>query len=173
MPRKKLIPDQEVFAIVRGLIAISGEKAASFGAVSRATNLAGATLVQRFGSQERMVKAALMAAWDALDAQTATAAAEAELSPKGALSLLKVLSPKAQEADDPRLLGADLRDPALRARAGIWRDQVERALALRLGGGPKGQELAAIVFSAWQGQLLWQKAGGKGFRLKNLVKRVT
>lgn len=173
MPRKKLIPDLEVFATVRSLMSASGEKAASFAAVSRATGLAGATLVQRFGSQERMVQAALMAAWDTLEAQTSEASAVAELSPKGALALLKALAPKVPEAEDPRLLDAHLRDPALRARAAEWRGQVEQALALRLGGGAKGQELAAIVFSAWQGQLSWQPVGGKGFRLKDLLKRLT
>lgn len=173
MPRKKLIPDLEVFATIRSLMSASGEKAASFAAVSRATGLAGATLVQRFGSQERMVQAALMAAWEALEARTAEASAVAELSPKGTLALLKALAPKPPDTDDPRLLDAHLRDPALRARAAEWRGQVEQALALRLGGGAKGQELAAIVFSAWQGQLSWQHAGGKGFRLKELLKRLT
>ena len=173
MPRRKLISDLEVFATVRSLMSASGEKAASFAAVSRATGLAGATLVQRFGSQERMVQAALMAAWEALEARTAEAAALAEISPKGTLALLKALAPKPPDRDDPRLLDAHLRDPALRTRAAEWRGQVEQALALRLGGGAKGQELAAIVFSAWQGQLGWQHAGGKGFRLKDLLKRLT
>jgi AcrR family transcriptional regulator len=173
MPRKKLISDLEVFATVRSLMAASGDKAASFAAVSRATGLAGATLVQRFGSQERMVQAALLAAWEALEARTSEAAAAAEISPKGAMALLKSLALKLPEAVDPRLLDAHLRDPALRARAAAWRGQMEQALALRLGGGAKGQELASIVFSAWQGQLGWQHAGGKGFRLKDLLKRIT
>jgi AcrR family transcriptional regulator len=173
MPRRKLISDLEVFTTVRRLMSASGEKAASFSAVARATGLAGATLVQRFGSQERMVQAALVAAWDALGARTTEAAAMTEISPKGALALLKSLAPKSPEVEDPRLLDAHLRDPALRARAAEWRGQVEEALALRLGGGAKGQTLAAIVFSAWQGQLSWQSVGGKGFRLKDLIKRLT
>jgi hypothetical protein len=89
------------------------------------------------------------------------------------MALLKSLALKLPEAVDPRLLDAHLRDPALRARAAAWRGQMEQALALRLGGGAKGQELASIVFSAWQGQLGWQHAGGKGFRLKDLLKRLT
>lgn len=173
MPRRKLISDLEVFATVRRLMSASGEKAASFAAVSRATGLAGATLVQRFGSQERMVQAALMAAWDALEARTAQAEAMAETTPKGALTLLKALSGAAETTEDPTLLDTHLRDPALRMRATAWRGQVEQALALRLGGGKKGQELATIVFSAWQGQLAWHAAGGKGFRLKDLLKRLT
>ena len=48
----------------------------------------------------------------------------------------------------------------------------ETALALRLGGGPQGREAATILFAAWQGQILWQTAGGKGFRLKDALKRL-
>ena len=173
MPRRKLISDLEVFATVRSLIAASGEKAASFAAVSRATGLAGSTLVQRFGSQDKMVLAARRAAWDMLEARTAEASAMAEISPKGALALLKALSPKSPEAEDPTLPDAHLRDAALRERAALWRGQVERALALRLGGGAKGQELAVILFAAWQGQVMWQNAPEKGFRLKDLIKRLT
>ena len=97
----------------------------------------------------------------------------AETTPKGALTLLKALSGAAEATEHPTLLDTHLRDPALRMGATAWRGQVEQALALRLGGGKKGQELATIVFSAWQGQLAWQHAGGKGFRLKDLLKRLT
>ena len=51
--------------------------------------------------------------------------------------------------------------------------RVENALALRPGGGSKGREAAALLFAAWQGQLLWQPAGGKAFRLKDALKRLT
>lgn len=173
MPRVKLISDQEVFVIIRRLIGTSGDKAATFGAVSRATGLAGATLVQRFGTQDGMVRAALLSAWDDLDAQTALAEATADLTPKGAQALLKSLTPTTDAGGEPSLLAADFRDPALRARAGQWRERVELALALRFGGGSKGQEVAAIVFSAWQGQLLWTMVGGKSFRLKDVIKRLT
>lgn len=174
MPRVKLVSDLEVFAIVRGLIAASGDKAPSFGAVSRATGLAGPTLVQRFGSQDRMVHAALMAGWDALDHLIGQAEAEADLSPKGAQALLKSLTGLvAQEGVAPALFAAHLRDTTLRGRATLWRARLEQALALRLAPGEKGQELASIVFSAWQGQLLWQHAGGKGFRIKDVIKRLT
>ncbi|TKA94746.1 transcriptional regulator, partial [Cereibacter changlensis] len=52
------------------------------------------------------------------------------------------------------------------------RARVEAALALRLGGGTKGREAASLMFSAWQGQMLWQDAGGRGFKLKEAAKRV-
>ena len=33
-------------------------------------------------------------------------------------------------------------------------------------------EAAAMLFAAWQGQMLWRAAGGKGFRLKDAAKRL-
>jgi hypothetical protein len=70
------------------------------------------------------------------------------------------------------LQAADLRDAALRARAAAWRRQVEAALAVRLGGGAKAREAAAMLFAAWQGQALWTRAEERAFRLKDLVKRL-
>lgn len=171
MPRTRTVPDLDVFAAIRRLLAEGGDKAVAFGSVARATGLAAPTLVQRYGSREGMVRAALVAAWDGLTAATDTAAAEAGPGPKGAQALLKALG---QTADgvDPSLLAIDFRDGELRTRAEGWRRQVEAALALRLGGGAKGREAAAILFAAWQGQAIWQPAGGKGFKLKDAVKRL-
>ncbi len=173
MPRKKLIPDQSVYASIRALLTSSGDRAASFGAVSRATGLAAPTLVQRYGSQEAMVRAALMDAWDALDRATDAAEGTSDLSVKGAQMLLKSLGAETGDTADLSLLAADFRDPALRDRAIAWRTRVEQALAMRLGGGAKGREAASLLFAAWQGQLLWMPAGDKGFRLKDAIKRLT
>lgn len=175
MPRKKLIPDADVFATIRRLIVIEGEKAASFAAVARATGLAAPTLVQRYGGQDDMIRLGLQDAWVQLDALISRAEAETELTAKGAQALLKFLQTQALQTDgsallDPALLAASLRDLGLRTRAIAWRARVERALALRLGGGSKGQEAAALLYAAWQGQNLWLLAGGKGFKLKDAVK---
>ena len=172
MSRSRIIPDAEVFTAIRALLAAGGEKAVAFSTVARTTGLAAPTLVQRYGSRDGMLRAALMAAWDALDAATAAAEAEAPLSAKGALGLLKALGAEASEPSDITLLAADFRDPLLRARAGAWRARVEAALATRLGGGAKGREAAGLLFAVWQGQVLWQAAGEKTFRLKDAVKRL-
>lgn len=171
MPRPRTIPDARIFAAIRQLLGDGGDKAVAFGAVARATGLAAPTLVQRYGTREGMLRAALMAAWDDLDARTAAAEAEAGHGPKGAVALLKALGGGA-EAVDVALLAVDFRDAALRDRATAWRARVEAALALRLGGGAKGAEGAALLFAAWQGQALWSLAGGKAFRLKDAVKRL-
>jgi AcrR family transcriptional regulator len=172
MGRTRTIPDADIFAAIRGLLADKGEKAVAFSSVARATGLAAPTLVQRYGSREAMLRGALDAAWDSLDAATVAAEAEAALTAKGAVQLLRALSDSDGDTVDLSLLAADFRDPALRQRALAWRERVEAALALRLRGGARGREAAAILFAAWQGQSLWQRAGGRGFRLKDVVKRI-
>ncbi|MDO8885187.1 MAG: transcriptional regulator [Pseudotabrizicola sp.] len=173
MPRTKIIPDPVVFSAIRTLLAQSGERGASFAMVSRATGLAAPTLVQRYGSQDGMVREALLAGWDALDRATDAAEGQSDMSVKGAQMLIKALSETSGDAADLPLLVAHLDDPTLRLRAMAWRVRVEQALAVRLGGGAKGREAAALLFAAWQGQMLWQAAGDKGFRLKDAIKRLT
>jgi AcrR family transcriptional regulator len=173
MGRTRTIPDADIFAAIRTLLTEKGEKAVAFSSVARATGLAAPTLVQRYGSRDAMLRAALAAAWDALDAATDAAAGVAPLNAKGAAQLLKALSGDGPEAADLTLLAADFRDPDLRARAAAWRATVEGALALRLGGGARGREAGAILFAVWQGQALWRLAGGRGFKLKDALKRLT
>jgi AcrR family transcriptional regulator len=173
MGRTRTIPDADIFAAIRTLLAEKGEKAVAFSSVARATGLAAPTLVQRYGSRDAMLRAALTAAWDALDAATDAAAGAAPLNAKGAAQLLKALSGDGPEAADLTQLAADFRDPDLRARAAEWRATVEEALALRLGGGARGREAGAILFAAWQGQALWRLAGGRGFKVKDALKRLT
>lgn len=173
MGRIKTVSDAEVFAAVRHLLATGGEKAVAFASVARASGLAGPTLVQRFGSRAGMVRAAQLAAWDALDAATATAVAQSDLSAKGAQTLLKSLADGQAASVDLTLLCMDMRDAALRQRAKAWRHSVEVTLGLQLGGGSKGREAAAILFAAWQGQLLWNGAGRKGFKIKDAIKALT
>lgn len=172
MARPRTIPDDRIFAAIRALLAQGGDKAVAFSSVARATGLAAPTLVQRYGSREGMVKAALLAAWDALEARTDEAEAGAALNAKGAVALLKALGDDEGGPDDLALLAVEFRDADLRARAEAWRVRVEAALAGRLGGGARGREVAAILFAAWQGQALWSMAGGRGFRLKEAVKRL-
>jgi hypothetical protein len=166
MPRTRTIPDAQVFAMIQRMLEEGGDKAVSFGTVGTATGLAPPTLVQRYGSRDAMVRAARAAAWDALESRTA--AAIAETADKGPQGLLKAIGPV-----DATAIAADLRDPELAKRAAVWRAGVETALALRLGGGQKARESAALLFVAWQGQVLWSKAGDSAIRLKDAVKRLT
>lgn len=173
MGREKTVSDADVFHAVRQLLVAGGEKAVSFASVSRAIGLAGPTLVQRFGTRAHMVQAAQMAAWDNLDAATAEAIARSDPSPKGAQDFLKALVDSQDESSDLAVVLLEFRNPALRQRAKIWRRLIESELGQQLGGGAKGREAASILFAAWQGQIVWRVAGGKSFKMKDAVKRLT
>jgi len=164
MARPRTIPDSQIFAAILRLIASEGEKAVAFSAVARATGLAAPSLVQRYGSLSGMVQAAWLSEWDRLDAATDTALATVERSGKGTQALLKALGADTSAA----LLAASLRDGDLRARALHWREKVEAALTARM----KNAEAAAMLFAAWQGQLLWGGDGDKGFRMKDAIKKL-
>jgi AcrR family transcriptional regulator len=172
MGRTKLIPDTDIFRLLRTLLAQGGDKAVAFSSVGRACGLAPATLVQRFGTRDGMVRAALLAAWDELDALLQQLDVKAEKSAKGALQILKSLS-RDGSATDASLRSADLRDAETRARAGQWREKVEAALATRLGGPSRGRDAAAVLFAAWQGQAMWQSVGSTRLKLKDAIKRIT
>ncbi len=173
MGRSRTVSDAEIFLTIRRLLLAGGEKAVAFASVAQATGLAGPTLVQRFGSRAGMIRAAHLAGWDALDAATAAAIASAEFSAKGAHNLLKSLSGDQAEPLDLAVLSMDFRDAVLRKRAEAWRQTVEATLGSQLGRGTKAREKAAMLFAAWQGQLLWQIAGGKSFKIKDAVKQLT
>ncbi|MFN4193882.1 MAG: transcriptional regulator [Tabrizicola sp.] len=166
MPRKRIIPDTQVYSIIQRLLDDGGDKAVSFGTVATATGLAPPTLVQRYGSRDAMVRAARLAFWDALESRTAEAVAAT--AGKGPQGLLKAIGPVGATS-----IAADLRDPDLAQRAAGWRAQVEAALADRLGSGGKARESAALLFAAWQGLALWSAAGPSDLRLKDAVKRLT
>lgn len=172
MGRKRTIPDVEVYAAIRQMLAAGGEKAVAFSSVARATGLAAPTLVQRYGSRDEMLRAALLAAWDQLDERTSRLAGEAPMTAKGAAQLLKALPDDDGLVSGLALLAADFRDEALRERALRWRRSVQAALAQRLGTGARGREASSILFAAWQGQLLWAGAGGPHFKLKDAIKRL-
>ena len=172
MARPKALPDSEVFAVILQRVAAEGEKSIAFSAISRATGLAGASLVQRYGSLAKMVEAALTWGWDELDrmatsAQGATHAAD-QAGVKTAQAFLKALTDLVDTLPMAALLAASLRHAPLRARASHWRDRVEAILAAHL----RDRDAAAMAFAAWQGQVIWGKHEEKGFRLKDLLKRL-
>lgn len=165
MARPRSLPDADVFAALLHILTNRGEHAVGFAAIAQATGLAAPTLVQRYGNRDGMIRAALMAMWDRLDAALAVADAAADSGP----ALLKALTTAAPPA---AALALGLRDAALRDRATAWRQAVETALARHSGHGNKARESAAMLFAAWQGDLIWRDTGGKGFRLKDAAKRL-
>lgn len=172
MPRTRQIPDNYIFEIVRRLLVAGGERAVTFAAVAKKSGLSGPSLVQRYQSRESMLLQAHLAGWDALDIVTDSAILRAPDSAKGISALLKDLAPSdfALPATDLTGLLRYLDDQALRLRALAWRERVVSAITERLGS--KDREGAEIVFAAWQGRLLWTRAGAEGFRLRDLQKRL-
>ena len=171
MGRHKTLPDTEVFAALRRLLVQGGDKAVAFSSVAQATGLAAPTLAQRYGTREAMVRAALLDGWKVLAQETDQAVGGAPPTAKGATQILKALG--AGHAQEIALLVSEFRDPALREPALAWRQALLTAVGARMGGGSKGQEAAALVFAAWQGQLMWQKAGGSEVKIKDAVRRLT
>lgn len=144
----------------------------TFAAVSAATQLAPATLVQRFGSKAALMKAALLRAWDLLDGKTEEAAAATEPTRAGAVAMLVRLSADYPEgdayADQMLILREDLRDPDLRARGAAWRARLIKVLAPRLADGDGLRDGLAVdpaldlaidrareMTALWQGALIW------------------
>ena len=160
MARPRTIPDDALLDAALAVMMRHGPAGATFAAVAAATGLATATLVQRFGSKPALVRAALLRAWDRLDARTAAADAAAPPTVAGAVELLVTLSADYGVADSYAdgllLLREDLRDPALRARGDRWGDVLAEALGRRLAdaSGPR-PDLGRLMASQWQGALLW------------------
>jgi AcrR family transcriptional regulator len=160
MPRKRTVSDRDLLDAALVVVRSDGPDALTFGALARESGLAASTIVQRFGSNPGLLRAALSRAWDLLDERTATAVAAAAPDPGGVVELLVRLTGSYEEADfadQLRVLREDLRDEVLRERGRVWLAVLIAAVEQRLAaapGGPAG--LGALVVAHWQGTLtLW------------------
>jgi len=160
MARSRKIRNEEVLDIVADLLARDGPAALTFQAAAAVTGRSAATLVQRFGTKQQLLQAALLRMWDALDALTAAADAAHAETADGAIDLLVALS--AQHGAEPEgaaagllLLREDFRDPVLRARGAAWGEALGRALGRRLGTERGPSDLGRMMASQWQGAMLW------------------
>ena len=126
------MPDEAVFDHVHALMQERGSEGVTFAALAERSGLSGATLVQRFGTKQKLVHAALVHAWQRLEERTQRFAEEAERSPEGAVLLLQKLSGSYGDidtyADNLQILREDLRDPELRARGSAWVETLVVAL---------------------------------------------
>ena len=160
MTRRKTIPDEQVLDALFDLMMKTGPDNLTFARAAKATGLSAATLVQRYGNRERMVEAALLRAWDRLDAETKAADDEEDLSPEGAVKLLmRLMSSDTAERDATDgllLLREDIRNPRLRERGATWGRALVSAVGRRLSADPQeaallGRQMAAL----WQGEHIW------------------
>ena len=164
MPRPKKIADDDVLAVAGDLVGRGGPDALTFAALGARAKLSPATLVQRFGTREAMMRATLLRLWDHLDASTAAADARFPADTEGAIALLVHLSagyggPSGEDDDVAQgllLLREDFRDPRLRARGVAWGEVLATALGRRLSPDPAAQPtLGRLMASQWQGALIW------------------
>ena len=163
MARPRSLTDASLLDAALVIIARSGPDSLTFAALAAAAGLAAPTLVQRFGSKPALVKAALLHAWDGLDARTEQAVAATEPTPDGAVALLVALTGEAVDgdahADSLMILREDFRDDDLRARGHRWGQRLQAAIAPRMAG-PGGnaaaaEETARELIILWQGAILW------------------
>jgi AcrR family transcriptional regulator len=157
MPRKRTIPDEDLLDAALGLVREVGPDAVSFGVLATRVGLAPSTLVQRFGSKAGMLRAALLRAWQQLEAATDEAIATAPDGPGGVVELLVSLTGQYDEhdfADQLRVLREDLRDPVLRELGDAWFAALTAAVDVRLAGPSGGANgLGRLVVATWQGTL--------------------
>jgi AcrR family transcriptional regulator len=167
MPRRRTLSDEQLLAMVLALIHAEGPEAATFAAVARASGLSGSTLVQRFATKAAMLRAALLHAWDRLDAETARLAETVPKTPEGAVALLVGLSQDygdnaAAYGEGLLVLREDFRDPVLRARGAAWGAALTAAIARCFGSAKAPETIARLMLSQWQGSLLWWGFGADG-----------
>jgi AcrR family transcriptional regulator len=160
MGRSKTISDNEALGRLLATVQAVGPDALSFSKASAAVGLSAATLVQRFGTRDRMIEAVLLHAWDRLASLTAIADAEAPLTPGGAISLLLRLTPGREAEYDVTegllLLREDLRNPVLRGRGQAWGDYLAKALGRRLTAQVELTEQTGWqMLAIWQGAIIW------------------
>ena len=156
MPRPRKASDAEILDHTLALMEQLGSDALTFAALAERTGLSGSTLVQRFGTKQGLIEAAVSHAWDALDRKTSELLQSAAETPEGALDILTRLTEQYGDidtyADKLRVLREDLRNPAFRARGEAWVGGLAAALERRFERAPKG--FGTQLVAQWQGALL-------------------
>ncbi len=160
MARTRTIADEVILDAALGLMSRGGPASLTLGAVGKLVDLSAATLLQRFGSKEALMRAALERSWDALREATATADAEQPETLEGAIAVIAALWPSTDREPDFAggllLLREDLRDPVLRARGIAWLEMLALALGRRITRQPAlRRKLGRLMVNQWQGTQIW------------------
>lgn len=157
MPRPKTIPDEVLLSEGLDIVHRDGPAALTFSTLASVVDLAGSTIVQRFGSKAELLRATLLYAWDQLDRHTASAAAATSSDAAGVVDLLVALSGHYEAndyADQLMVLREDLRDPVLRRRGEAWIATLAGIIDQRLADATDGSTaLGELVVAHWQGSL--------------------
>lgn len=155
MGRPRAVSDEAILDDALRLLRAVGPDKLSFGLLARRVDLAGSTLVQRFGTKPDLVRGALERAWDQLESATGDAVDQAADGVDGVVDLLVRLTGRYDDepADQLLLLREDLRDPVLRARGVAWLDRLAGAVDDRLAPTGLGG-CGDLVVAAWQGTVI-------------------
>jgi AcrR family transcriptional regulator len=159
VPRIKTLSDRTLLDGALAVMRRHGPGGVTFQSVAAEVGLSASTLVQRFGSKPALLRAALLCAWDQLEARTVRANASAPMTAAGAIAMLVSLSADYGEGDDYAegllVLREDLRDPVLRQRGTAWLEGLAVSLGRRLGGdGHPRPDLGRLMVAQWQGIVL-------------------
>ena len=160
MPRHRTVSDDTILEAALAFMGREGPGALTLAAVGRLVDLSAATLLQRFGTKEALLRAALERSWEALEEATAKADAQQPVTFEGAIGVIGALWPSAAAELDfvngLLLLREDLRDPVLRARGVAWLESLALALGRRITSDPaRHQRLGRLMVSQWQGTQIW------------------
>ncbi|CDZ73168.1 Transcriptional regulator, repressor protein MphR(A) [Neorhizobium galegae bv. orientalis] len=160
MARPKTMPDRDVLAAALKVMHEKGPEALTFASLATACGLSGSTLVQRFKNKEELARAALLFAWDDLDAKTEAAIIAAPKTPQGAVDILVTLSGDyggiEAYAEGLLMLREDFRDSRLRARGFAWGEVLSAAITACFAATPGTPDnIGMLMASQWQGCLLW------------------
>lgn len=160
MARTKALSDAAVLDMALAFMLAEGPDALTFARLSAVCGLSAPTLVQRFTTKAALRRAALLHAWDRLEARTADLAERLPRTPAGAIALLVGLSDSFGSieayANGLLLLREDLRDPVLRARGKAWKAALTAALDRCFPDWPPAMgPIAPLIAAQWQGALSW------------------
>ncbi len=167
MARQRTVPDELIVEAALALMSQRGPEALTLAEVGGLVELSAATLVQRFGTKDKLKRMALEQAWDQLGEATLKADEEQPETFEGALGVIAALWPSADAAPDFAggllLLREDLTDPVLRARGIAWFETLALALGRRLTREPgQRRRLGRQMVNQWQGAQIWWAFNRKG-----------
>ncbi|HEY0919771.1 TetR/AcrR family transcriptional regulator [Devosia sp.] len=160
MARPKTVSDEAILDAAGRVLRRSGPAGVTFAAVGAEAGLSPATLVQRYGSKDGLMRATLLRAWDQLDVSTRVADELSPVDAEGAVAMLVALSGEygdhEQYAEGLLVLREDMRDPVLRERGARWGEALAQALGRRLTTNePEQRRLGRLLAGQWQGALIW------------------
>lgn len=164
MARPRLVSDEVVLDAANRVMRKVGPGGLTFALVAAESGLAAATLVQRFAGRDQLIEAAMVGAWDRLNAGVAFADNAHPVTPEGAIALLVGLSAGFEDLDFATawVLRAEMRETHLRSRGAKWHEALSQVLGRRLVIDRLAQAaMGRLLANQWLGSMIgWGYAAG-------------